>query len=51
MAVPSAVIETERQLTADEAATLRAHVAEHGLDDLPFGARVLPVTHGDGHAE
>ncbi|MEU0522753.1 hypothetical protein [Streptomyces niveus] len=47
MATPSMIIETARQLTADEVAALGAHVREHGLSDLPFGARVLPVTHGD----
>jgi hypothetical protein len=39
-ALPNCIIEVDRELTSDQLAELRSHVAAHGLVDLPFGARV-----------
>ncbi|MEV8354643.1 hypothetical protein ACFVTT_38565 [Streptomyces niveus] len=41
---PDAVITTEQQLTTDQVAALTAHIKEHGLTDLPFGAKARAVT-------
>jgi hypothetical protein len=37
---PPVTVTTDQQLSEDDVKTLRAHVQQHGLDDLPFGATV-----------
>ncbi|MFF7200508.1 hypothetical protein [Streptomyces sp. NPDC008141] len=38
---PDTMIEVDYRLSTEDITALRQHVAQHGLTDLPFGAKVV----------